>query len=64
MATRQRVVAVKVERIDHQHGLWCNTCMLSTGMRFWFAVRLGPRMHMQERLWCYEHEGSRGVVDA
>lgn len=65
MASRMRVVSVSVEYLDHQPGLWCNTCMLSTGIRMWVAVvaRTGG-MHLQKRLWCYEHEGSRGVVDA
>lgn len=57
-----RVVSVQIEYLDHQHGLWCNTCMLSTGVQVWVAV-IGPTgMHLQQRLWCYEHEGSRGVV--
>ncbi len=62
MAQRMRVVSVHVEYVTHEHGLWCNTCMLSTGIRYWLAVMAGPRMHLQERLWCDEHEGSRGVV--
>lgn len=62
MAHHARVVAVRLEHLDHEHGLWCNTCMLSTGMRFWVAVISPTRMHLQERLWCYEHEGARGVV--
>lgn len=61
MATRARVVNVSVEYVDHETGLWCGTCMLSTGARFWVALRQGERMHLQERLWCYEHRGGRGV---
>lgn len=62
MAERARAVSVSVEYIDHETGLWCNTCMLSTGARVIVAV-VGPAgMHLQDRLWCYEHEGSRGVV--
>lgn len=62
MAERLRVVAVRVEPVDLTTGLWCNTCMLSTGVRMWVAVISRAGMHLQERLWCYEHEGSRGVV--
>lgn len=62
MAQRLRVTSVHVEYLDHETGLWCHTCMLSTGVRVWVAIR-GPRgLHLQQRLWCYEHAGSRGVV--
>lgn len=62
MATHMRVSSVHIEYVDHDHGHWCNTCMLSTGIRFWVAVSHGDRMHLQERLYCYEHQGARGVV--
>lgn len=57
-----RVVAVTVEYLTHDTGHWCSTCNLSTGIRFWVAVSSGTRMHLQQRLWCYEHQGSRGVT--
>ncbi|CAI9417324.1 hypothetical protein [Nocardioides sp. T2.26MG-1] len=62
MAGRVRVVQVHVEVVDQTMGLWCNRCMLSTGVSVTVAISLGDRMHLQERLWCVEHEGSRGVV--
>ena len=62
MASRMRVVSVRVEYLDHDHGHWCNTCMLSTGIRFRVAIISPTGMHLQERLWCYEHQGSRGVT--
>ena len=62
MAERVRAVAVKVEPLDLTTGLWCNTCMRATGVRMWVAVISRHGMHLQERLWCYDHEGSRGVV--
>lgn len=62
MATQMRVVSVSIEYVDHEHGLWCNTCMFSTGIRFWVAIISPTGMHLQERLWCYQHVGSRGVV--
>ena len=62
MAHAMRVTSVRVEYLTHDEGHWCNTCMLGTGMRFWVAI-IGPAgMHLQQRLWCYEHDGSRGVV--
>jgi hypothetical protein len=63
MAAHMRMVAVRIEYLDHTEGLWCNTCMLGTGIRMWVAVISRTGMHLQPRLWCYEHEGSRGVVD-
>lgn len=63
MAAHARVVSVRIEYLDHDTGLWCNTCLLSTGVRMWVAViHRNAGMHLQERLWCYEHEGSKGVV--
>lgn len=58
----QRVVSVRVEYLTHDEGHWCNNCMLGTGMRFWVAIISPVGLHLQQRLWCYEHEGSRGVV--
>jgi hypothetical protein len=62
MAHPMRVVSVRLEYVDHDHGLWCNTCMKSTGIRVWVAVISTTGMHLQGRLWCYEHQGSRGIV--
>lgn len=59
---KARVVSVAVEYLTHDEGHWCNTCMLGTGMRFYVAITGPGGMHLQERLWCYEREGSRGVV--
>lgn len=63
MATRHRTVAVVIEYLDHDHGHWCHTCALSTGIRVWVTVRQGHRMHIQERLHCYECEGSNITLD-
>lgn len=62
MPERVRAVGVHIEAVDRQTGLWCTRCNLSTGIRFWFALTAGGRLHLQERLWCYEHQGSRGVT--
>ena len=63
MAAHMRMVSVRVEYLTHDEGHWCTTCMLGTGMRVTVAVISPNGLHLQERLWCYEHEGSRGVVD-
>lgn len=62
MATRARQVSVHVEYLWHDEGHWCNTCMLGTGFRVWVAIHGPTGTHLQQRLWCYEHQGSRGIV--
>lgn len=62
MATRMRVLSVRVEYLTHDEGHWCNTCMLPSGIRVWVAIISRAGMHLQTRLWCDDHEGSRGVV--
>lgn len=62
MAAKMHITTVNIEYLTHDDGHWCNTCMLGTGLRFWVAVSRGNQMRLQQRLWCYEHEGSRGVV--
>lgn len=61
MVSRFVTVAVVVELLDHDHGHWCPTCMLSTGVRAWVAVRSSDRMHLQVRLHCTEC-GNRDIV--
>lgn len=62
MAANMRTTSVHAEYLTHDEGHWCNTCMLGTGLRFWVAISHGNRMHLAQRLWCYEHQGARGVV--
>ena len=62
-AGKMRVVSVHVEYLDHDHGHWCNTCQLGTGLRVWVAMRHRDRMHLQERMYCYECDG-RNVTPA
>ena len=59
---KMRVTSVRREYVDHETQLWCNRCMLATGARLWIAWIAPNGMFLQERLWCYEHEGSDGVV--
>lgn len=57
------VIPVVTELIDHDHGHWCPTCALSTGIRAWVTVRIGStgRMTLQQRTWCTEC-GARDTV--
>lgn len=58
-----RVVSVYVEYLDHDHGHWCNTCRLGTGLRMWVAVYSAAGMHLQTRLYCYECGGRDVTID-
>lgn len=64
MATRARVVSVHLEYLHHDTGHWCNTCLLSTGIRIWVAVHTATRMHLQTRLWCYDCQTSNVTIEA
>jgi hypothetical protein len=61
MPARYVTVNVVAELLDHDHGHWCPTCLLSTGVRAWVAVRFGDRMHLQMRTHCTEC-GSRNIT--
>lgn len=58
-----RVVSVHLEYLDHDTGHWCNTCRLGTGIRIWVAVSIPGRMHLQQRLYCYECDGRDVTID-
>jgi hypothetical protein len=58
-----RPVAVRVEPVAVERGLWCMRCMLSTGVRVWVAVSLGDQSHLQERLYCRECESGAHVIN-
>lgn len=58
MAARANVVVVHVEHVDHDTGHWCNTCLLSTGIRLWVAATCGGRMRLHTCLHCYDCGGS------
>lgn len=60
-----RLVGIVIEYVAHDTGHWCNTCLLSTGIRVWVAViSTHERMHLQERLHCYECSGRDVTVAA
>lgn len=58
-----RIVAVTAEPVAVDRGLWCMACMLPGGVRVWVAVRLGDRMHLQERLHCRDCGSGAHVVN-
>jgi Zn finger protein HypA/HybF involved in hydrogenase expression len=61
MATGHVTVGVVTELVDHDHGHWCNACMLATGIRAYVAIRVGTgRMSLQTRIYCTEC-GSRDI---
>lgn len=64
MATRATVIGVHVEVLDHDHGHWCLTCKLSTGVRVFVVIRRsdGP-MSLQTRMQCPECGGHDIEVD-
>lgn len=57
----QRRVGVVVETVEQLPGLWCTACALPSGWRTTFAVRFGPRMHLQTRDFCDECESTRHI---
>lgn len=52
MAETHRTVAVKVETVATEPGLWCRRCMLPSGVLVYLAVSLGDRMHLQQMRKC------------
>lgn len=50
----ERTVAVRVEPLGVERGLWCNRCLTSAGVRAWVAVSFGDRMHLQSRARCLD----------
>lgn len=59
---RHVTTTVQVERVLDEYGAWCNDCRLPSGVRTWFAVMFGLRMHLQRKLWCHDC-GGRNVTD-
>lgn len=52
---RVKVVVVRVEVIDVEAGLWCRTCALPSGLRFWAITN--PAMTMHAVLRCRDCGG-------
>lgn len=55
---RRTALLVVVEVIGVEVGHWCNRCMLSSGIRIWYAVQTGPRLCFHSAIACTdcEHE--------
>lgn len=62
MGRHLRTVSVSLEYVDHDHGHWCNTCQRGTGFRIWVMVTFGDRMHLQQRVYCYDCAGRNVTV--
>ena len=62
MSTPGRRVAVRLEYLGHQLGLWCNTCLISSGVRVCFAATTAGRLVLQSTAGCAEC-GGRDVVE-
>ncbi|WP_109507347.1 hypothetical protein [Nocardioides speluncae] len=63
MAAMHRTVHVRTEQVDHEHGHWCNDCMLSTGLRWWDVLIIGGRWIFRTIWWCHEC-GGRNITPA
>lgn len=60
---QHRTVAVHVEQVATDRGLWCARCLLPSAVGLWVAVVLGDRMHLQRRLWCRDCDSGAHVID-
>lgn len=45
---------VSVEMVSVDHGLWCHTCALPSGIRVWYVTQTGPAMSLRMHLCCDE----------
>lgn len=54
MAVAERTVGVRVETVLTETGLWCNRCMLSSGVLVWLTISVSDRMHLQRMRRCRE----------
>lgn len=55
---------VVVEVIAHDHGHWCNTCQLPSGVRAWVTTRCAHVMRIHVTVWCEDCDGRDVTVDA
>lgn len=54
---RVHVVLVQVEHLANDLGLWCNDCMLSSGIRVWFASTHAGVTTVRSTLGCLDCDG-------
>lgn|GEM_PF-7048426 len=58
MARGRRVIVLQVEYVTHDPGLWCNDCLLSTGLRIWYTVTTGDTTGaLHEQVFCTDCGG-------
>lgn len=51
-------LAVRVEQVAIDTGLWCRPCALPSGTRVWFTMAIGPAMSLRSTLRCYDCGGN------
>lgn len=54
---RVSVVTVRVEQVAIDTGLWCRTCLLSSGVRVWFTATIGVAMSLRSATRCCDCGG-------
>lgn len=55
------IVDVAVEELDREAGYWCNGCLLGSGWRLVFAVRIGGLLRIQRHYLCENCEDGSNV---
>lgn len=50
-------VRVCVEFLGYQTGLWCRTCMLGSGARFWYVATIGETQSLRDAYACLDCSG-------
>lgn len=58
---RHTVIAVAVEHLVTEVGLWCNDCMLGAGVRVWVAATAQGQMVLNHAVGCTDC-GGRNVT--
>lgn len=47
-----RTVAILFEVLSMEHGIWCDSCALSSAHRVWFTVTTNGRVQMKSKVVC------------
>lgn len=55
MATRS--VSVQLEHLTNDLGLWCNDCMLASGVRIWFTATCQGTTLLRTTYGCVDCDG-------
>lgn len=54
MHRRRVALLVTTEVVGVEIGHWCNRCLLSTGIRVWYVVAVGPSLCFHSTNGCTE----------